>query len=75
MSIDSEILMKAPKCRDKFFRRIYLHSICKQENKATQIPEIYVKNPQREKTMVTREIPLIREITMSFQHSIIDLIS
>ena len=39
--------MKIPKCRDKFLRGIYLHSIVKGKMKQCKHPRIYMKNMHR----------------------------
>jgi len=57
LSIDSEISMKAPKCKGKLLRRIYLHSNCKEKVEQRKHKKIYVKNPQGKNT-VKREILL-----------------
>jgi len=75
LSVDSEISMTAPKYRGKFLGGIYLHSICKRKSRATQTPEnLYEKPAERKNHGEKREIPLIRKITRSSQHSITDSI-
>ena len=48
--MDSEISIKAPKCRDKFLGRIYLYSICEQESGVMQTPGNLSEKPTGEKS-------------------------